>query len=544
MQEYKLRYFNELGGREEINFAPEGNFSFDYFDVSAVRSGYRNTVSVTAKRDVELIKCTRRGVWKAEFGDLCFMNGYQSWTKTKEYFLSENERDVKKLPKPILNAFSFDRYGDATFFDYDKSLLHGYDLFYVKGKSGAFIINANYRSAYLIIVADRSTGEISLRSELDGLIIKSGETFTVIDYYLCEGYDEGLKLFDELFPKKPVKKILGYTSWYNYYQLVTEAIILRDLEGLDKRFDLFQIDDGYETFVGDWKDVDEKKFPNGLKGIADKIHEKGYLAGVWLAPFVAEEKSRVLREHPEWFDFNGERVKCGSNWSGFYALNIKKAGVKEYIADCLQYFIDLGFDFFKLDFLYAANLPVYKGYTRSQIAEEAYGFLREVLKGKIILGCGATLFNGADRFEYMRIGPDVSLKFDDVWFMRFMHNERISTMVTLQNTVYRSLFDGRLFGNDPDVFLLRDDNISMNKEQKRSLLTLNALFGSVLMTSDDIGRYDDEKRAALAQALELNRNAVVKKFDRVHDVIEVTYEMNGKTFSLKYNYKKGVIYDR
>ena len=35
-------------------------------------------------------------------------------------------------------------------------------------------------------------------------------------------------------------------------QDINEKIILRDLDALDSRFELFQIDDGYETFVGDW----------------------------------------------------------------------------------------------------------------------------------------------------------------------------------------------------------------------------------------------------------------------------------------------------
>lgn len=540
MADYKLRYKTAGGETKEISFAPQGEFDFDDFSVIAEVSGSRSTVNLTAKNPVELIKCTKRGVAKAYAGDLCFINGYQSWTKTKEYFLKEKEHSLKRIPKPLVRSFAFDKYGDTTFYDYNKSLLHGYDVFYAK-KSGAFILNANVKTAYLIILTDRTTGEISLSSELDGLTMNVGERATAIDYYHEKSYESGIKLFDDVYKKRPVRKILGYTSWYNYYQDIQEDIMLRDLDAIDSRFDLFQIDDGYETFVGDWMNVDKNKFPNGLKPIVEKIRSKGLMAGVWLAPFVAEEKSKVFNEHPDWFDFDGETVKCGSNWSGFYALNLQKSGVKEYIAECLKYFIDLGFDFFKLDFLYAVSLPRYKGKTRSMVAESAYAFLREVLNGKIILGCGATLFNAAEKFDYMRIGPDVSLKFDDVFYMRFMHNERISTKVTLQNTVYRSFMDGRLFGNDPDVFLLRDTNISLNDEQKRSLLTLNALFGSVLMTSDNIAEYDLKKTERLNAALELQKNAVVKGFEREHDVIKVKYELSGEERTLSYNYKKGVI---
>ena len=539
MNDYKLRYYVD-GVKEEISFPTVGEHDNLRFKISAKTEGDRYVVSVTAKCDVTIEKCTLRGVAHARFGELCFVNGYQSWTKTKEFFLSEKERDAKKIFKPLNRVFAFDRYGDATFFDYNKNILHGYDVFFVRSDDGAFIINLNYKNAYLIIVLDRSTGEISLRNELDGLKIKAGESFVVSDFLLLNGYQKGLEAFNGLFPKQNVKKLLGYTSWYNYYQNISEDIILRDLDALDGRFDLFQIDDGYETFVGDWLDVDPVKFPNGLAPVIKKIRDKGFKAGLWLAPFVAEEKSKVFKEHPDWFDFGGEKVKCGSNWSGFYALNLSKREVLCYIEKCLQNYVDMGVEFFKLDFMYAANLPLYDGITRSMAAERAYSFVREVLKDKLILGCGATLMNAACRFDYMRIGPDVSLKFDDAWYMRRMHNERVSTKVTLENTVYRSFMNDRLFGNDPDVFLLRDDNIRLSKGQKRALITLNALFGSLLMTSDNIAGYNEEKKALLAEAIAIRDGAKVTFLERAHDVVNIEYALGGENKKLSYNTKKGI----
>ncbi len=544
LADYKLRFIPAGGEKTEIAFSPVGEYEDEFFTVSATDNGFRRTVTVTAKRDVTIEKCTQRGVARAERKSLVLINGYQSWTKTKEYFLSEKEHNVKRLPKPLVRAYAFDRYGDTTFFDYDGKILHGYDVLYVKGGSEFFIFNANYKNAYLVIVVDRKTGEISIRNELDGLTLSAGEDFTVSDYCYSYDYEKGLALFNEFFPKRNIPKILGYTSWYNYYQDINEQIILRDLDALDDRFELFQIDDGYETFVGDWLDIDKVKFPNGLKGIVDKVHSHGMKAGIWLAPFVAEEKSKVFNEHRDWFSFGGEVVKCGANWSGFYAFNLDIPKARAYVEKCLRYYVELGFDFFKLDFLYGVNLPMVAGKTRSMVAESAYDFIRKVLKGKIILGCGATLLNAAGKFEYMRIGPDVSLKFDDIWYMRFMHNERISTKTTIQNTVFRSFMNDRLFGNDPDVFLLRDDNISLSVEQRRALVTVNALLGSVIMTSDDIANYDQAKKAQLDEALNIFRNAHFIGFARRRDLIELKYEIDGEEKSIVYNTKRGIIYDR
>lgn len=48
--------------------------------------------------------------------------------------------------------------------------------------------------------------------------------------------------------------------------------------------------------------------------------------------------------------------------------------------------------------------------------------------------------------------------------------------------------------NDPDVFLLRDENINLTPTQKRTLALVNHLFGSLLFTSDDVSHYDSSKQ--------------------------------------------------
>ena len=121
-----------------------------------------------------------------------------------------------------------------------------------------------------------------------------------------------------------------------------------------------------------------------------------------------------------------------------------------------------------------------------------------------------------------------------------MHRERVSTKVTVQNTVYRSFLDGHLFGNDPDVFLLRDENISLSKDQRRVLITIDALFGSLLMTSDNIADYDEEKRAQLANARNLFEKAQVLSYARKANLITIEYELDGRVTRLRYDTERGV----
>lgn len=506
----------------------------------------RRRVTLSAKRDLDLLSYREEdhdltaGEGDPE-NDRYFLNGYQSWTDTKETYLFEKERDVTRLPKRLVDRFAFDRYGDAAFYHYNKNTLHGYDLFYVRGKRACFFANLNGDDAFLVFAVDRKTGRVTVSSDVFGARVKEGGQYVLCDYLYAQNYEEGLAAFYRAFRARKAEKLLGYTSWYNYYQNVSEEILSRDLDALDERFDLFQIDDGYETFVGDWLDVNPVKFPHGLSGFVERAHDRGIRAGIWLAPFVAERKSKLFCERPDLFrrDERGEYVLCGSNWSGFYALDLDNHEARDYIRRCLSHYAGMGFDFFKLDFLYAACLPDYPGRTRARAASDAFAFLRECLGDKLILGCGAPLFPAAGKFDYMRVGPDVSLKFDDAWFMRFMHRERISTKVTLQNTVYRWIFDGALFGCDPDVFLLRDENLSLSPARREALLTLNALFGRLLMTSDNIADYDFETRETLARALTLFRQAKVKEYDRDGDLIRIAYTQNGQESTVVYDTRKG-----
>ena len=527
--------------------------------IEIIRANNRVTIKLKALNDIVLYKAKYDSNVKFNEKSKFFLNGYQSWTDTKEAYIDEYERIARRAERffktfheretfektkdPLLNRFAFDRYGDVLFYEYNKNKLHGYDIFYIKGDNEFFSINYNYKNTFLVYEVYRKEMTLSMTAGIKKYPMKKGEEFTLFDFSSFDNVDLGLKDFYNTFKEIKGNKIIGYTSWYNYYQNINEEIILRDLEGLDNRFNLFQIDDGYEAFVGDWLNIDKNKFPNGFNDIVNKIHNKGFKAGIWLAPFVAEEKSDLYQNHKNLFkkDSHGNFIKCGGNWSGFYLLDIDNKDTLDYIRKCLEYYMDMGFDFFKLDFLYAVSLPRYYDKTKAMATDNAYKFLREVLKDKLILGCGAIPFSSYTYFDYLRVGPDVSLQFDDVWFMRLAHRERISTKVTLQNTIYRSIFNNHLFLNDPDVFLLRSDNIKLSYKQKESLLIINALFGSVLMTSDNLSSYDEKTKELLDYALDLYNNASDIKYERDKEYILISCKWNDKTLNYKYNTKKGVL---
>ena len=433
-----------------------------------------------------------------------FMNGYQTWTCCPELGPEDRLRGLNGLPGSLVRKNGFDRYGDYHFVQYPcrPGLSHGFSWCYFRrGDRYRLIASLDEAPGYTIFRYDARRGLLTLERDCAG-VRHGGGQLHVFDLYFAEGGEDEVfdGWFDALGLERPsAPAFAGYSSWYDRYEDIDQASVRQALAGCGtvlEKGDLFQIDDGWEPAVGDWLEPDGAKFPDGMKAMADQIHAAGFQAGLWLAPFVCRKGSRLMEEHPDWLlQVEGEPWLCGSNWGGFYALDIDRPEVLDYLRQVFQRVLhQWGFDLVKLDFLYGAA-PFGTGReSRAGRMIRAMDFLRQVCAGKRILGCGVPLMPAFGRVDYCRISCDVSLDWDGGRLMRMAHRERVSTRQALCNTLVRRQLDGRAFRNDPDVFFLRDENIRLTGEQKLLLAKVNALLGGVYMTSDDPSRYDGEKR--------------------------------------------------
>lgn len=475
---------------------------------------------------------------------LVYCNGFQSWTDSREFSKNEKMRSAYKIPKILNNKYHFDKYGDSHFYEYKnkKGVFHSFSYGYVKSENEYDLIGSlNEQEVYTIIEYDFNTNKITIKADLD---IEIEDEFVCLKFFMIKGNENKVfrtykSLFDTIGKRS---KFNGYVTWYNYYQNINEELIKKNISSLSEtNYDIFQIDDGYCYFNGDYKNISFEKFPNGLKHLVDRIHNTGALAGIWIAPFICEVQSEVAKKHPDYLikDENGLPLMVGSNWSGMYAFDLNKEEVRNYIVDFVKYFTDeIGFDFIKADFLYAAVFSKTNTITRAKSMYNAMKMLREACGDKLILGCGVPLFSALNLVDYCRIGCDVSLKFDDSWFMKFMHRERISTKNTILNTIYRRHLDGFGFYNDPDVYLLRDDNNKLTEDQKYSLAFINHLFGSIYLTSDMISDYNVKKQVLLNEMRRLTK-ATNKKVTRVNDDIAITFTLDGVDNQYIYHTKNG-----
>lgn len=435
--------------------------------------------------------------------DRVFLNGFQSWSHCPERGRKDILRGLSHLPRLGVRTFGLEKYGDYYFLPYpeQEGVSHGESYGYFRqGEEYHLVASLDETNGYTLLEYDFPSGQLRLRRDCGGL--RCGGTFHAFDLFFAAGGED--EVFDAWFAAmglrpRTVEKIAGYSSWYNRYQNIDAACIRSDLAACAEVLlpgDLFQIDDGWEPKVGDWLVPDRKKFQKGLKPLADDIHARGLRAGLWLAPFVCQRGSDIWKNHRDWLlTVNGRPWYCGVNWGGFYSLDIDKPEVQDYLRRVFHRVLDeWGFDLVKLDFLYGAAPLGGERETRAGRMIRAMDLLRELCGEKLVLGCGVPLMPAFGRVDYCRIGCDVGLDWDGSRLMQLTHRERVSTRQSLENTIYRRQLNGRAFGNDPDVFFLRTENLKLTAEQKRTLAEVNALLGDVWLTSDDMGRYGERQR--------------------------------------------------
>lgn len=545
---YKLNFSYKTGKELKTTEISNDDVSFD---LRQTENGL--TLTVIPKKKISDISFYLERGYEYPQDSRFFANGFQSWTDTKEFAKNELMADEGIVGKGLFgkSPFGMNLVGNYTFVEQSKEcgVFHSISFAYVRNEKNIdFFGSLNDRTGYTIIYADMNKNTLRFSKDVEGITIN--EPYELLDLYFDNGgYDE---VFDRYFAKmnvKPLtdKKIKGYTSWYNYYQNINEKIILRDLDAISKKTDkvnTFQIDDGYQTSVGDWLSINKTKFPNGMKPIVEKIHAKGWQAGLWLAPFGAQKGSKLASEHSDWLvkGKNGKPIMVGANWGGFYAIDIDNTDARAYIKNVFDTVLnDWGFDLVKLDFLYATAVVPLHNKTRGQLAYESIDFLRECVGNKQILGCGVQQMPCFGKVEYMRIGADMDLGWKHKFFRNLTHREDVSTPNAIHNSVYRRCLNNRAFLCDPDVFLLRRSNIKFTFEQQKVLAKFIKLFGSVLFMSDNVDEYDDEQMAVFNDTLADDDMQIVA-INETNNKLFIDYTQNGEPHTLGFCVTDGSIY--
>ncbi|HLQ60946.1 MAG TPA: alpha-galactosidase [Candidatus Acidoferrales bacterium] len=292
----------------------------------------------------------------------------------------------------------------------------------------------------------------------------------------------------------------GWLSWYHYGAWVDRGDVLENtaclaegpLAGLG--YEVVQIDDGWQSGWGDWRP--NARFGSSLKELTVKLAGAGFRPGIWTAPFLVDPQSELGRRAPDrWFltHPNGERaidpMQEGNN-RYFQVLDLRQLEVLRHLEATFAELRDAGFDYFKIDFLYAG---AYAGV--AALREGLLAIRRGVGRGSYLLACGAPLGPIRGLVEGCRIGIDTCTPLLDTETAEarpvFVDDEIRSVA---RNLAWRHFLEG-WYQLDPDV-ALAGGNISL--DEARQLVTVVALAGGPFFLSDRLSALAAERRELLS----------------------------------------------
>ncbi|MGE5596855.1 MAG: glycoside hydrolase family 36 protein [Hyphomicrobiales bacterium] len=354
--------------------------------------------------------------------------------------------------------------------------------------------------------AETAIATLSLVFDLAGVVLAAGGSLELPPVLISEGRDVRV-LVDayaaaigrEMRARVPDRVPTGWCSWYYFYNRVTEADVVRNLETMRETghpAEYVQIDDGYQSATGDWLTPNEK-FPSGMALLATRIREAGYRPGIWLAPLVLHESSAALREHPEIVlrGHSGE-VAFVETWLGRCAiLDCTHPEAEAWLRNVISTIVrDWGYEYLKLDALsFAARSPAEVRYHRPGTTAPAnlrrgLEIIREAAgDDTFILGCTCHFGPAIGLVDAMRVGPDVK----ETW----ANGPNPSVRHAMRLTLMRNWMHGRWWANDPDCLIVRDTDTELTEAEVRFLATGIALSGGMVVASDDLPKLSAERRA-------------------------------------------------
>ncbi len=331
----------------------------------------------------------------------------------------------------------------------------------------------------------------------------------------------------------------GRCSWYQYFGRVTPADIRANIEPAKALgVEVFQIDDGYQAAIGDWLDP-LTGWEGQLEELSHAIRAAGMTPGIWTAPFLAAEDSRLATEHPDWLlrGPSGEPVRAERNWGRWIlAMDAINDGFLSHLGDVFERLVELGYTYHKIDFCYAGEPSALtvapdRRHTRAEALRRGLGAIRRAIgDNAFLLGCGCP-FGPRHRpgRRHARIGEDTGPRWDlsqrwrDDPEMTGFEEQPPSGRNAVEATVLRAPLHRRLWVNDPDCLMVRHYDTELTAQQIDVMAATIAGTGGFVVLSDDCARYGAPEHDLLnkVRSLSGSGDTPLEIVDPFADVLEV-----------------------
>ena len=172
-------------------------------------------------------------------------------------------------------------------------------------------------------------------------------------------------LSSKYWAQRPRPVVFNTFSCIRRTELTEQGVLDLIPKAAEVGCELFIIDDGWQTDVGNWT-VHPKNFPNGLKKIAESVKAHGMKFGLWMEFEVVVPQSRLWTERPEWVLGDGAAQ-----------LNLAREDAFEYICDTIRTLIrENDIAYFKMDMNHYLFVPAFHEHRREIKTKYMLNFYR------------------------------------------------------------------------------------------------------------------------------------------------------------------------
>lgn len=335
-----------------------------------------------------------------------------------------------------------------------------------------------------------------------------------------------LLLSSPLLAQRRATPIMGWSSWNTYRIHINEALILSQADAMstngmsDVGYTFINIDDGFFSNRDSEGTLQfhKEKFPNGMKYVADYIHGKGLLAGIY-----AEAGINT----------------CGAEWDNDkYGVGAGSFGFE--LADCKLLLNEYGYDFLKIDYCGAKHMGLDEEQQYTKFSE----IIREIAPEAIYNVCrwefpGTWVTEVADSW---RVSGDISDNFESI--THIIDKNRFTSpyagpghfndmdmlqigrgMSAIEDRAHFSMWSiltsPLLAGNDLTTMSKETLEILTNEEVIAVNQDIAAVQGRLVMKSDELevyvkplgSRYSNEIAVAVLNRTEESQSTTIKWSD-------------------------------
>lgn len=266
-----------------------------------------------------------------------------------------------------------------------------------------------------------------------------------------------IKCADSFSNGRKFENPIGWSTWDYYFTSATEDDVKENVdfiaadEVLSKKVRYIALDDGWQQREGDW--LSGCRYPSGLKSLVDYIKEKGYEAGIWVAPTRLHFLCGTVMRRYDFLvcDEYGDPIKD----EDMYVLDPTHPDGEKFIRETFSYLADCGFTFYKLDFVSNIVRCASRFYDKTaghyDVLKKLFDIVRETVpKGSHIMGCSLPYGADPDICDSKRTGLDI-------------HNVWGHVKVCTAAAVPQFAANGKLYRNDLDYLVVRGKDTTNDK---------------------------------------------------------------------------------